>query len=351
MQRAICTLHGAELVPKNFLKLLEPKHKSTSPVIVTNGPMAKAMIGLPDKLSPFLFKKLIITYVPKLDRDLLKGQRDLLEAYDLCWALNDGVIDPIYLSKQPPPMHSARWFNAFVRAVNVYIRLEKPTVSWTMFVTLITQAYFPYIFDIHFQPHLKFAAVHFHKFLQRAHDCLKPFPGNWFKKIFPTFVRNGYSAHPESIILAGLASEDKAIAKRAFDLYEKAVENDKNRTAVRRFVVPREAQYNLSAENFFEMLDWDNLPDDYITPPPLIMGLYPDIENLRRVINSNEQLILPLNLLAHSRNNERAVKQTSLSVAKYRSKEQQKANIISSSQARQHYPLAGSISNFLPESE
>ena len=179
---------------------------------------------------------------------------------------------------------------------------------------------------------------------------MKPFRGNYFDKIFDTFVRNGYSAHPESLFLAGLASEDKAIAKRAFDLYEKAVERHQNRTDIRRFVKPSGNQYNLAAENFFDMLDWDNLSEDYITPSPLIMGLYPDIENLRRVINSNEQLILPPNLLAHSRNNERAVKQTSLSVAKYRTKEQQMANIVSSSQARRDYPLDGPNSNFLPGS-
>ena len=169
--------------------------------------------------------------------------------------------------------------------------------------------------------------------------------------VFATFIRNGYSAHPESILLAGLASEDNTIRKRAFDLYEKAVERHENRTDIRRFVVPTQDQYNLDAENFFDMLDWDKLPEDYITPPPLIMGLYPDIEELRRVINSNEQLIFPSNLLAHSRSNERQVKQTSLSARKYRTREQQMANIVSSTQARQDYPLDGPVNNFLPKAE
>ena len=324
LQRGICTFHGGELVPRNFLKLLEPFHPSTSPQIVTNGPMAKAILGLAleKNRTPFLFKLLIKTNVPKLDRNLLKGTPDLLQAYDLCWALHDGVIDPSYLNKDPPPMNNARWFNTFVRALMVFIRLENPSANWIVFVTLITQAYFPYIFAIHFQPHLKFAAVHFHKFLKRTYDLLKNFSGNYFFKeekhkktgkmvmvgVFATFIRNGYSAHPESVLLAGLASEDKAVARRAFDLYEKAVERHKNRTDIRRFVVPTQDQYNLDAEHFFDMLDWDNLPEDYITPPPLVMGLYPDMEELRRVVNSSsEQLIFPKNILAHSRNNERQI--------------------------------------------
>ena len=291
--------------------------------------------------------------MPKIDRDLLKGQRDLLELYDFCWALNDGEIDPIYLEKDPPPMHCARWFNGFVRGLNIIIRLDSRliTKNWIMYCTLITQAYAPYIFDIHFHPHLKLAPIHFHKFLMRTQQCLKPFRGGYFEKIFETFVRNGYCMHPEGLLLAGITCGERDVALRALDIHEEAVEYHKNRVDIRRFDKPDKSKYNLAAEHFFDALDWVNLSDDYVTPSPLILGLYPDVDVLRNLIIRNEEIPLPANLVSHARNNERAVKQTTLSVGKYKTHQQQAANIVSSTISRQINPLDGSVSNFLPKPE
>ena len=302
--------------------------------------------------------------MPKLDRSLLKDQRDLLELYDFCWALNDGEIDPKYLEKQPPPMNSARWINGFVRGLNVIIRLDKKfiTNNWIMYCTLITQAYAPYIFDIHFKPHLKLASIHFHKFLMATKKCMQPFGGEiydedtgvtltYFEKLFETFVRNGYCMHPEGLLLAGITCDDKAVALRALDIHEKAVQYHENRDDIRRFVKPDKSQYNLEAEHFFDALDWANLSDDYITPSPLILGLYPDVDELRYKINQEQEIKLPLNLVSHSRNNERAVKQSTLSVGKYRTHQQQTVNIVSSNTSRKSHPIDGPISNFLPKSE
>ena len=276
----------------------------------------------------FLFNILIKTNVSKkIDRKLLKGQRDLLEMYDFCWALQNGEIDPVYLEKEPPPMHNARWINGFVRGLNVITRLAKESITenWIIYCTLITQAYAPYVFDIHFHPHLKLAPVHFYKFLIAAKECLQPFGGEHFDEetgetlttfewVFKTFVRNGYCMHPEGLLLAGITCGDKPVALRALTIHEKALKYHENDETVRRFVKPDASQYNLEAEHWFDALDWPNLTDDYITPSPLIKGLYPDVDKLRNMINRNEEIHLPRNLVSHARNNERAVKQTTMSV-------------------------------------
>ena len=294
----------------------------------------------------------------------MKGQRDLLELYDFCWALNDGEIDPIYLEKQPPPMNNARWINGFVRGLNVVSRLDADliTENWKMYCTLITQAYAPYMFDIHFHPHLKLAPIHFHKFLMATKKCLQPFGGEvynentgetltYFEKVFETFVRNGYMMHPEGLLLAGITYGEKDVALRALDIHEKAVQYHKNRDDIRLFIKPDKSQYNLEAEHFFDALHWSKLSDDYITPSPLILGLYPDVDELRNKINRGEEIKLPKNLVMHARNNERAIRQTSLSVAKYKTHEQQTANIVASTISRKSHPLDGRVSDFLPKSE
>ena len=258
-----------------------------------------------------------------MDRDLLKGQRDLLEMYDFCWALQNGEIDPVYLEKQPPPMHNARWVNGFVRGFNVIIRLPKEAITenWIIYCTLLTQAYAPYVFDIHFHPHLKLAPIHFHKFLMRTKECLKQFKAreefegqDWFELIFETFQNNGYCMHPEGLLLAGITCKEKPVALRALAIHEKALKYHENDETVRRFVKPDASQYNLEAEHWFDALDWPNLSDEYITPSPLIKGLYPDVDKLRNMIHQNEEIKLPRNLVSHSRNNERAVQQTTKSV-------------------------------------
>ena len=150
-----------------------------------------------------------------------------------------------------------------------------------IYCTFITQAYAPYVFDIHFHPHLKLAPVHFHKFLMRAQECLKPFKGIRFEQIFETFERNGYCMHPEGLLLSGITCGEKTIALRALEIHEKALRYHENREKTRRFVKPNASQYNLTAEHWFDALDWLNLSDDYITPSPLIKGLYPYVDELR----------------------------------------------------------------------
>ena len=182
----------------------------------------------------------------------------------------------------------------------------------------------------------------------RAQECLKPFKGR-FEKIFDTFVRNGYCMHPEGMLLAGITCKDKAIALRALAIHEKALKYHEDKTEIRKYVKPGESQYNLAAEHWFDALDWPNLSDEYITPSPLIKGLYPDVEKLRHMINQNEEIPLPPNLVAHARNNERAVKQTTMSVGGNRTHQQQMANIISAGTSRKLFPLNGPVADFLPK--
>ena len=92
------------------------------------------------------------------------------------------------------------------------------------------------------------------------------------------------------------------------------------------------------------MLKWDSMPDDYVTPPPLLMGLF-ELEHIRKIVYGTGKLDIP-DFLSHSQHNERAIKQTTLSAKFNRSHAQQQANILSAKKSREEFPLNIKLSDY-----
>ena len=80
---------------------------------------------------------------------------------------------------------------------------------------------------------------------------------------------------------------------------------------------------------FFFLIRWNDLPEDYITFPPILRNF--SNEELKDGLKNG--LNLP-DFPCHSRGNEMNVKQTSLSVAKNIGEERQKSNIVSTGESR-----------------
>ena len=339
----------------------------------TNGPIGQACKSL-DKnqlKQKLLFRKKIATTIPKVDPEYLKSQRDLKMLHDWCWAIHNGKFDSeeeqnYYEKALCPKMHNARWWTTYIRILSAFARLQRPTQAWIIMVTYILQAYAKNVFAIHFKPLMIYGSVHFNTYLRDSEQCLRPFIGKfkfvaatdkktkkniWSKdlfkdKIFPSFIRyqNCCYIHPESVLLSGVASDDKEMAQKAFEIYSKSLKVHENRTTIRRFTPPKPEWVNVQADNCLDMLKWELIPDDYITPPPLLMGLFKE-EDIRKVVYGNGKLDIPP-FLSHSQFNEAAIKQTTLSAKFNRTHDQQQANILTAKKSREDFPLDFKLIDF-----
>ena len=221
--------------------------------------------------------------------------------------------------------------------MSLYCRTERPSLALKIIVTFIVKAYMPMILDVLLKPEFYNGSIHLFNYLKRARLCLR---NEYFDVVKKCWITNGYFFHPENLLLCAYLSplSPARIKSKALNLILKAREiYTENTDKVRDFKVPTAAQLNLdNVKNiacFFDILDWNNLPTNYITFAPLLRIFSND--ELKEGLNN------PLNvprLLCHSQHNERAVKQTSESVKKHIGKEFQKTNIIVVGESRKAYP-------------
>ena len=113
------------------------------------------------------------------------------------WAIHHGKFETEEMEKQyeikpTPPMHSARWFTTYIRVLNCFARMKKPSLKWVILVTYILQAYAVNVFAIHFKPHIIYGSVHYNSYLRDSEKCLRPFKGK-FKGL--DFLKNIFSLH------------------------------------------------------------------------------------------------------------------------------------------------------------
>ena len=375
----------------------------TNDPLGSGGVMGTAAKTLDQNMTKLIFKKRIATNVPKLAPALLKEYRDLKLLHDWCHAIANGGFETDDLQKYyeitpSPKMHNARWWTTYIRILSAFARLKNPTMPWIIMVTFILQAYAKNVFDIHFYPHITMGSVHYNEFLRNSELCLRPFKedkwvvsflkrnlkihfpnsckycSKWFAReptlkqhqkthrnaeirvtylfedfIFPVFTRftNSCWGNPESVLLAAVASDDKTIAQRAFEIYVKSLELHEKREDIRRFVLKPE-WINPMAENCFDMIKWEIMSENDITPPPLLMGLF-DVEHIRKIVYGTGKLEFP-NFPSHSQANERAIKQTTLSAKFNRTHDQQLANILSAKKSREDFPLNSKKDDFVRKS-
>ena len=364
--------------------MLTLDNTKTSDPLGSKGVMGTAAKTLDENMSKLVFKKRIETWIPKLAPAELKEYRDLKIFHDWCHAIANGKFETddmqnYYEISPSPKMHNARWWTTFIRILSAFARLKNPTMPWIIMVTFIVQAYSKNVFDIHFRPHITMGSVHYNTYLRNSELCLRPFKEEkWvvsflkrnfknhfvakFKKlkkekknipktdlfedyIFPVFTRyqNMCYGHPESVLLAAVASDDKTIAQRAFEIYVKSLELHNKRDDIRRFVLKPE-WINPKAENCLDMIKWDIMSENDITPPPMLIKFF-ETEHIRKIVYGTGKLEF-LNFLSHSQANERAIKQTTLSAKFNRTHDQQQANILSAKKSRVEFPLHFKVGDY-----
>ena len=175
-------------------------------------------------------------------------------------------------------------------------------------------------------------------YLKRSKACLNR---EQFSRVKEIILHNGWWFHPENVLICGLLSplSTPQIQKKALKiiLEARAREREQNTGEIRLFETPTEDKLNFDAPNFFEVLRWNELKPEDITPPPLL-SIYSDDE-LKESLEGK-----PLNvprLLCHSQHVEGAVQKTTKSVTKNIGHANQKSNLVGAGSSREKYPHPG----------
>lgn len=146
-------------------------------------------------------------------------------------------------------------------------------------------------------------------------QLLRALPPTTQRLVQPVLARNAYWAHPEQLLLAMAADEDRGTRQKAVLLIQQARERqqqERQRAAeqeeqveVREFQLPT---LNFEASTVDQMIDWEK---ENVTEPPLLRDL--DDERLRSIAEA------PLELApypVHTQAVERAVKIVTTACAK-----------------------------------
>ena len=116
-------------------------------------------------------------------------------------------------------------------------------------------------------------------------------------------------------------------------------ENGNRGREVRKFVHPTKIQLNFLANTVFDVLKWDELPEEYISAPPLL-SKYSNRE-LRKISVED----LP-KIKSHSQDNERQIKETTRAAAMRIGVMNQKKCILTTQTSREKRPTEMNKSDF-----
>ena len=186
--------------------------------------------------------------------------------------------------------------------------------------------------EIYFQPLLINGSVHLFNYLKKSKQCLSAVHFDFVKKYF--LINGGYF-HPENVLVAGLLSPHSTpeIRERAktYQLTSRLIHE--NRDDVRRFFPPNAHQINfdnLDNISFFDVLKWNELPDDFVTPSP-VMNIYTVDE-----VEDYDNLIFP-DFKCHSQKCEADMKDIAETVFKNVGQEKQKTSLVCNIESRDTY--------------
>ena len=122
-------------------------------------------------------------------------------------------------------------------------------------------------------------------------------------------------------------------------LEARARQREQDTGDVRYFINPTEDQLDFNAPNFLEVLKWNQLPLEYITPPPLFKS-FSDEELIESIKPKGKPLNIP-RYLCHSQHCEENVQKTTKSVTKNIGHNNQKSSLIGANESREKYPHPG----------
>ena len=307
----VCLLHGNELPLRALFRFHDGK--TSGPASFT-GPIGKELQELQEdhtRRKPVKFTRIKNDSFPQLPEevvcDLSHNQQYL---YDICWAIIEGKLDEDFALRQPGALCHSRWVTLANLILLLYALTAKPSKALKRMVLIIIQFYAPSYFWIKSHPHCSDGPKNLLKMVLFSRK-LSVEEQQIAQK---TIQRNGFYAHPESILRSMLIHDDLAIREKAVEkiqlirqeaasrkkekeesqdeeedeegveeeveeeeeeeedgveevfsldpLEKEAIEN----STVRRFIVPK---INFKAETYVDLIDWQNTQ---FTEPPLTVS-------------------------------------------------------------------------------
>ena len=185
--------------------------------------------------------------------------------YHTCKAIINGKCPSWLAKRRVGGVSHARWLTTAIRILYVYMSISEPSEAITRLATFVVSGYACWWFSsrvswrITDAPNLLYSAVKY------VHE-LSPIEREPMKQVIE---RNFFWGHPESILIACLASSNADIRSRAVARIIKSRETEVE-GPVRVFHLPTPLY---TASGFDSLIDWNEVT---ITSPPLLRKLTND---------------------------------------------------------------------------
>lgn len=288
----ICQLHSNELPLRHLIEHLDG---------ATSGPKGfSGAIGknLPtcDQL-PIVNYKPIKSILPDVDKKQLSTDQKYL--FDISTAVSSGECPASLASRNPGKLSHARWLTTANRILRLYVGTPDPSENLIEITTFINRVYAPMWFYIKTRPKIKDAPLN----LWRTINFSRYLREDLRKIVDSTIQRNGFFAHPESLLVAMLADDRRTIRELAVRRILSIRAKKATQKKIRKFEIPK---INFSANDYIDLIIW---LDCDLNEPTLTQHITE--EELHRILNADEgsiELSLHLELPCHTQAVERCVK-------------------------------------------
>ena len=250
----VCLAHGNELPYRAFFSYCDGGIGTSGPDSF-KGPLGKASCRevhlMPIvKFDPITSSLHILE--DKVWKDLSRDQQLL---YRYVHAIVAGKVPDDLARQVAGPVNHARWLTHAIREMQVYTRTERPSPELVKLITYIVQVYAPVWFSI--KSNSKFTSGP--SIMFKLMTLIKTQPQDTQRVVKPVVQRNGYFAHPSTMLCSMLESDDMCVRNKAVKLIKQARENPPKKErkkclqGLRKFFIP---PLQWQAKKWWDIIDW-----------------------------------------------------------------------------------------------
>ena len=333
LQWLICLLHTNELPFRKYVSMVEGGF-TTGPSTST-GVITSVLNFDPTDLP-------IVNFLPiagrvsdvseEVKKDLSTDQMYLLRA---CLAVQQGITDDesrqFLKNSVPGNLNHARWLTKANRILRLYMSQVNCSQALYKVARFIVNVYAPSWFNIKQHSSCFDGAKNFFHLMKLCSDLGEE---DW-KTVKSVLHNNAYFAHPENILLAGVADDDESIRKVAIEkiITARACTTHRDLRAFDNVSF----SLNNRASSYMDMIFWEST---IVTPPPLLSNVFND--DLQHFSSQSLR-----GILCHSQQVKRAIQDVSTTTCKVFGHHSCHGMALQCKKSRNEIPPVTSKSDFL----
>lgn len=334
VQWLICLLHTNELPFRKYLSVLDDG--CTTGPSTSTGEISSALIFDPEDLPLAEFQPIsgkVLDVPDSVKKDLSSDQKYFLEACLAVQGVGGTESKKRLKTAMPGNVSHARWLTKANRILRLYMSKEHCNCHESLYkiAQFIVNVYAPSWFYIKQHSSCFEGAKNFFHLMQL---CYKLGEDVW-TIVEPVLKNNAYFAHPESILLAGVADDNCSVRHLACQRIIQARACALNNT-IRMFDKDK-LVLNKNATSFMDMISWNSVT---ITPPPLLSTIS-NVDLHKYSANSLQDI------MCHSQQVERTVKDVSSTTCAVFGHASRHGMILQCNKSRKELPIIHSKSDFL----